>query len=44
MEDLDKVYRTWTHIITHDKDKLSKGMKELINQTIRLLEELKTRR
>lgn len=44
MEDLEKVLSSWKHVIGHDKGKLSEGMRELILQTIRLLEELKKKR
>jgi len=45
MEELDKALETWQFIITHDGEHpLSKAMRELILQTIRLLWELKAKR
>ena len=38
-EDLDKLIRTWRHILLHEA--VGKGMTEMIRMTITRLEELK---
>lgn len=43
-DEFEKVLNSWKHVIGHDDGKLSKEMRELILQTVVLLEELKVRR
>lgn len=37
MADLAKVIKTWEHILKEDKRTLSKGMRELIEETLKCL-------